>query len=222
VLESEFTALRLIQYNIESKINFPINYCSFIYKYRYQNRAARVRHAREICNSYEEITETGLIRNLVIKSTPEKVKQITEKLLQNELGKSLWSVNYHKDTLVFHSRLWDLVAEENLPVEVSYYSTGLCPAISYRYPFKEIKIDRGKNIFIEKGLTYTIFLENELMRKVFERFFIQSLNLGLSKEKLKDEVLEIGIDKTDKDDYINLFTNVFDFELLDYGLYPYY
>ena len=222
VLESELTALRLIQYNIESKINFPINYCSFIYKYRYQNRAARIRHAREVCNPHEEITETGLIRNLVIRANPEKVAQIIEKLLQHDLDESLWSLNYHKDTLTFHSRLWDIVAKENLPIGVNYYSTGLRPAISYRYPFKEIKLNGGKKIYIEKGLAHKVFLENELMRKVFERFFIQSLNLGLSKEKLKDEVLEIGIDKTDKDDYINLFTNVFDFELLDYGLYPYY
>ncbi|MFO7844171.1 MAG: radical SAM protein [Bacteroidales bacterium] len=222
VLDSEFTALHLIQYNIENEINFPINYCSFIYKYRYQNRAARVRHAREICNPFEEITKTGLIRTLIVKDTPERINHIVDKIKHQYKDTHLWNVNYHKDTLTFHSRLWDLMAKENLSIEVNYYSTGLRPAISYRYPFKEIKLNGGKKIYIEKGLTHKVFLENELMRKLFERFFIQSLNSGLSKEKLKGEMLEMGIDKSDEDDYINLFTNVFDFELLDYGLYPYY
>ncbi|HKL08420.1 MAG TPA: radical SAM protein [Bacteroidales bacterium] len=222
VLESELTALRLIQYNIESKINFPINYCSFIYKYRYQNRAARIRHAREISNACDEITKTGLIRTLNVKDTPERINHLVDIIKRQHKDPNLWSVNYHKDTLTFHSCLWDLVTKENLTIEINYYSTGLCPSISYHYPFKEIKLNGRKKIYIEKGLTHKVFLENDLKQKVFERFFIQSLNCGLSKEKLIGEMLEMGIDKTDKDDYINLFTNVFDFELLDYGLYPYY
>jgi len=222
VLESELTALRLIKYNIEHKINFPINYCSFIYKNRFQNRAARVRHAREICKTYEEITETGLIRNLVIKNSPDKVQQIMEKFHMNDVNESLWNINYHKDTLVFHSRLWNFVVQEKVPIEVNYYSSALRPAISYRYPFKEIKLTKEKNIYIEKGLTYKIFLENDLQQKFFERFFTKASNSDLSKEKLKVEMQRMEMDKSIEEDYIKLFTNVFDYERLDYGLYPYY
>ncbi len=222
VLESELTALRLIQYNIGNKIDFPINYCSFIYKYRYQNRAARVRHAREICNSFEEITETGLIRNLVIKDSPERIQYILEKVKQEYQDQSLWNLNYHKDTLIFHSSLWKLIAEENINIEVNYYSTALRQAISYRYPFKEIKLNGTKKIYIEKGLTYQLLLDNELKQKVFEWFFIHHTHSELSKEKLKKGIQKMISDVIIQPELNLLFNLVFDYERLDYGLYPYY
>ncbi|MFP4023230.1 MAG: radical SAM protein [Thiohalospira sp.] len=222
VLESELTALRLIKYNIENKIDFPINYCSFIYKYRYQNRAARVRHAREICSSYEEITETGLIRNLVIKDSPERIQYILDKVKQKSRNKSLWNINYHKDTLIFHSNLWKEIAEENINIEVRYYSTALRPAISYSYPFKEIKLNGTKKIYIEKGLTYQFLFNNELKQKVYQRLFIHHGNSVLSKEKLKTGIQEMISDVIIQQELNLLFNLVFDYERLDYGLYPYY
>ncbi|MEE4196749.1 MAG: radical SAM protein [Bacteroidales bacterium] len=224
VLESELTALRLIQYNSQQKINFPINYCSFIYKYRYQNRAARIRYAREICNSWEEITQTGLIRSLVIKESPEKIQGIVEHLKQKKVDEKLWQTNYHNDMLIFHCSLWDLVIKEKETVEVNYYSTALRQAISYRFPFKEIKLNTNKKIFIEKGLTHQQLLDDPVKQEIFKHLFLQSFSGGLSKEKLQAEILQWKIEKdvSGQKELIQLFTGIFDYELLDDGLYPYY
>jgi uncharacterized protein len=41
VLESELTALALIRQASSQRLTLPINYCSFVYKHRYQRTAAR-------------------------------------------------------------------------------------------------------------------------------------------------------------------------------------
>lgn len=222
VLESELTALRLIKYNIDNKINLPINYCSFIYKYRFQNRAARIRHAKEICNAYEEITSTGLIRNLVIKDTPDKINHIIKIFERNLVDMSLWSINYHKDTIIFHSSLWPIIKKDNFNVEVNYYSTAIRPSISYRYLFKEIKLDSGKKIFIEKGLTHKILLDHNVKKKIFYQLFIDSEKTKLRKPDLKSKIKEINSGSISSNDLILLFSEVFNYEFLDYGLYPYF
>ncbi|MFO7827150.1 MAG: radical SAM protein [Bacteroidales bacterium] len=222
VLESELTALRLIKYNIDNKINLPINYCSFIYKYRFQNRAARIRHAKEICNAYEEITITGLIRNLMVKDSPDKINHIIKIFERNHVDMNLWSINYHKDTLIFHSNLWSIINEANFDVVVNYFSTAIRPSISYRYLFKEIKLDSGKNFFIEKGLTHRILLDDHVKKEIFYQLFIDSGKTELRKTNLESHIKEINTESLISNDLILLFNEVFDYELLDYGLYPYY
>ena len=67
ILESELTALSLINYAVENNISLPINYCSFVYKNRFQRAAARRRSASIIRKPYEDITEAGYIRQICLK-----------------------------------------------------------------------------------------------------------------------------------------------------------
>lgn len=64
LLESELCALRMVRFGLEQGIPLPVNYCSFIYKRRFQLAASRRRAALSICNSGETVTEPGFLRTL--------------------------------------------------------------------------------------------------------------------------------------------------------------
>ena len=64
LLDSELCALRMVRFGLEQGIPLPVNYCSFIYKRRFQLAASRRRAALSICNSGETVTEPGFLRTL--------------------------------------------------------------------------------------------------------------------------------------------------------------
>ena len=64
VLESELCALRMVRFGLEHGIPLPVNYCSFPYKWRFQQAAARRRAALAVCASGEVVTEPGYLRTL--------------------------------------------------------------------------------------------------------------------------------------------------------------
>jgi pyruvate formate-lyase activating enzyme-like uncharacterized protein len=64
VLESELCALRSVRFALEQGIPLPVNYCSFLYKRRFQHAAARRRAALTICVSGEMVTEPGYLRTI--------------------------------------------------------------------------------------------------------------------------------------------------------------
>lgn len=64
LLESELCALRLVRFGLEQGIPLPVNYCSFPYKSRFQQAAARHRAALAVRASGEEVTEAGYLRSL--------------------------------------------------------------------------------------------------------------------------------------------------------------
>lgn len=64
VLESELCALDLVAYGARSKLPLAINYCSFVYKYRFQAAASRKRFGAWAIEVDEELTENGHIRTI--------------------------------------------------------------------------------------------------------------------------------------------------------------
>ncbi|MGD0585521.1 MAG: radical SAM protein [Oryzomonas sp.] len=64
LLESELCALRMVRFGLEHGIPLPVNYCSFPYKWRFQQAAARRRAALAVCASGEVVTEPGYLRTL--------------------------------------------------------------------------------------------------------------------------------------------------------------
>ena len=79
VLESELSALRMVRFGLEQGIRLPVNYCSFIYKRRFQHAAARRRAALTIRVSGEVVTEPGYLRTL----TETGVRYCEASILQN-------------------------------------------------------------------------------------------------------------------------------------------
>jgi uncharacterized protein len=62
ILESELTALKLLRYAMAEDINLGVNYCSLIYRHRFQARSSRARWAPLMAKPFEEVTKAGLIR----------------------------------------------------------------------------------------------------------------------------------------------------------------
>jgi pyruvate formate-lyase activating enzyme-like uncharacterized protein len=71
VLESELAALGLIEYALDAGIELPINYCSSVYKNRFQRAAARRRSAAAVKRGNEEVTRAGFIR--AMRDRPEQM-----------------------------------------------------------------------------------------------------------------------------------------------------
>ena len=71
VLESELCALGLVGHAAERKLDLAVNYCSFVYKHRFQAAASRKRFGALLLENGELLTENGYIR------TPATVSSAT-------------------------------------------------------------------------------------------------------------------------------------------------
>ncbi len=155
VLDSELTALRIMHYNLTQGIDLSINYCSFPYKNRYQQTAARRRAAACIRNPWEDLTETGLIRSLGIEGHPEDVKGLAEMLPRCELGNESWCVKGAGDRLYFHPDIWhsDIrpsFEERRYSLVVRYEDAALRQGVSYRNSFQKVILNENRTLYAER------------------------------------------------------------------------
>ncbi|MCK9274931.1 MAG: 4Fe-4S cluster-binding domain-containing protein [Syntrophales bacterium] len=150
VLESELTALQVMHHIFEKKIDLPVNYCSFIYKNMYQKAAARRRGAEMIKKPYEDLTRTGLIRNISVRGETEKLAACVRVLDTLPSKKDLWAFGASRDRLYIHSSLMEHMDCAELSLLVRYDVTAIKQAISYRYVFKEVELNKRKRIYIER------------------------------------------------------------------------
>ncbi len=150
VLESEQTALTLIQYALEESIQLPINYCAFTFRHQFQGMGARKRSAKEIKAGYEDITPTGHIRHLKIVGPANRIVGICQRLSSSRVENSRYLVSGKKDSLSFSARLWPLIDFSGVRLNVGYRLATLRPAVSYHHPFKKMVMNSGKTLIVEK------------------------------------------------------------------------
>lgn len=150
VLESELTALKLIRFAVENEIPLPINYCSFVYKNRFQKAASRKRCGQLIRKAYEDVTENGYVRSLYAKGPPNVIGSLAEGMKQHGCPPDAWFMTKEKDRLFFSAGLWPYVSRTTCGLFVSYYNSRLTGSISYANPFKEIVLNRKRSIYIER------------------------------------------------------------------------
>lgn len=150
VLQSEQAALQLLRYSFEKDIHLPINYCSFVYKNRFQRSAARRRTAVFIKKDYEEITENGYIRYLCLSGDTEALIRQVSVFAEDGVKEGLWFLNNAKDRLYFSPDLWNNVDFGNCALKLGYYEPKILPSISYRNIFLEIPLNKNRKVAIEK------------------------------------------------------------------------
>jgi pyruvate formate-lyase activating enzyme-like uncharacterized protein len=75
ILESELTALKLLRYALAEDINLGVNYCSLIYRHRFQTRSSRARWAPLMTKPFEEVTKAGMIRIIRMDGQPDTMAQ---------------------------------------------------------------------------------------------------------------------------------------------------
>ncbi len=150
VLESELTALALLQTACEQQLPLPVNYCSFAYKRRYQQAATRRRNAQDIIKGWESVTENGFIRSLSVTAASGHLGTMASILERHDPLKQRWCINRDRTCLQFHESLWSCIDLKAAHVRVTYSEAVLTPHISYRCAFKEIRLASGNTIYIEK------------------------------------------------------------------------
>jgi pyruvate formate-lyase activating enzyme-like uncharacterized protein len=150
VLESELAALALMQHVVDQGIDLPVHYCAFVFQHRFQRAAVRCKSARLMVKPFESITKNGYIRSLCLVGDPERLARQAEQLTERGVDRQLWMIGSRNDRLYFHLDLWQRMVETGLKIAVAYSEALLCPHISYRRTFKEIRVNADKKIFIEK------------------------------------------------------------------------
>lgn len=158
VLESELTALELLKYAQDEQLALPINYCSFVYKNRYQKVAARARGAADMAKGHEQVTAAGYLRSCSIKAEPQLLQPVIASL--TAVDPALWSRTPSGDQVYFATSLWPQISVCNneIAVQLDYTETRVGTALSYRHPFREIKMPGGGKIAIERaqGRSFTL------------------------------------------------------------------
>jgi pyruvate formate-lyase activating enzyme-like uncharacterized protein len=150
VLETELTALELIQYTLEQDIPLHLNYCSFTFRHQFQKAGARQRNAQIVKKTWEDITPTGYIRTLSLEGEPDKINQIHKRFRAAGEILTAWQISTKGDSLSFPARLWPLVDFTRVRLKITYSSTVLRTAASLRYPFTHIRLNDDKKVVIER------------------------------------------------------------------------
>lgn len=206
VLETEITALTLIKYALDNQIPLPINYCSFTYRDQFQKAAARNRNAVFMKESYEEITDTGYIRNMQLSGNPEKLKQIAERLMAETAEGGSWAMSPDKSSITLVSGLLQMDNLADMSLKITYSATALRSTASLRYPGKTIRLNPDKNVVIEKDNRHPgIYLKADQIR-IFCREYLESAPRKKENFSALPEVLKHQFD---------------DFECFTHGLSPY-
>ena len=152
VLESELTALKIINFIFQQGLTLAVNYCSFHYKNHYQQVAFRKKAATVVVSGQEEINQNGFIRMLSLKGISISLDALRAQLLELSAEGKDWS--FEKDQKqIFLKR--DLLLKIQLgeePVFVDYKA----PMI-YEYPSGseqgiDIAVSEAKHIFAVKEI----------------------------------------------------------------------
>ena len=150
ILESELAVLDLFKTAVDQGWTLPINYCSFTYKHQFQRAAARKRSALVIAKPYEALTESGFIRTIVLMGAPARLELMAREFSRQEGTRELFQLSGNKSQMFIHETLWPNIDFSGLEVGISYSEAVLSPALSYRHAFKEIRLDGGMKLFVEK------------------------------------------------------------------------
>ena len=150
VLESELSALKLLVHARTHTIGLPINYCSFAYKNRYQGTAVRRRHALHLVKGHESVTESGYIRTLALWGDPEPIEAQAQRFAAMAEASGKWSLSGNGERLYFHPELIARLDPAAGNLKMGYAQAVLQSHISYRHPFREIRINPRIKLFFER------------------------------------------------------------------------
>jgi pyruvate formate-lyase activating enzyme-like uncharacterized protein len=186
VLESELAALEVLQHSLDHNLSLPVNSCSFVFKNRYQGRAARLRNGRFMVKPHESLTENGYIRSLTLLGEPTTVAQQIEQFQSQEINGELWRKGNSPTKLLIHPQLRPLVDWSAFRLLVGYARCRQLPTVSYSNPFVTIEVSPTKSVIIERARAAADFELGETAR---ERFINLFLNGSSSLQANADDAL---------------------------------
>ncbi len=172
VLESELTALELLQYSHDQRLGLPVNYCSFVYKNRYQAQASRRRNAVFVGKTFETITAAGYLRTLTLLGSVADIGCLIEAFRSAGLSGELWQLSNSKERLNVHPCLWPLIDFSTFSLQVGYSASRQMSSVSYRNPFVAVKIGSSKQVIVERARVGRDYLLTGDELTEFTRYFM--------------------------------------------------
>jgi pyruvate formate-lyase activating enzyme-like uncharacterized protein len=153
--ESEIAALKVLKNLRAVSADLPVNYCSYVYKNRFQKSGLRHKLAPQTLLEWEDITENGYIRNLSIdlKKYPKAHVELEQAFPAGEKG-----IQLDNESGRFRFKLEHLSRiPASLPVELGYRDVRISEMPGEIPDFEEVKLQETRKIFIE-----TAFVINDM------------------------------------------------------------
>lgn len=148
VLESELTALKIINFVFQQGLKLAVNYCSFHYKNHYQKVAFRKKTAVFVSNGQEEINPNGFIRILSLQGISMPLEALKKQLIRLSPEGSGWQTSQNKEQIVLTINLLLQIELGEEPVFVEYKAS-----MVYEKPLgegAEITLSESKHLFAVK------------------------------------------------------------------------
>jgi pyruvate formate-lyase activating enzyme-like uncharacterized protein len=150
VLESELTALELLRFSLDHRLDLGVNYCSFVYKNRFQGAAGRRRAGAQIVKKYEDITAAGYLRSLSLNGPGADVQRQIERLQRLDPTGQHWLLAPNGTELHLAAALWSGQNDSGLEMKLHYAEARILPAVSYRNAFIEIPLNPKRKVAVER------------------------------------------------------------------------
>ncbi len=150
VLESELTALEVLRHSLDTDCGLPVNYCSFVFKNRYQGRAARLRNGGFMVKPFEELTANGYIRTLTLIGEEAVIDRQVQRFKDAAADPGRWQRGSIRGALQIHPQLIPLVDRGAFRLRIDYAGCRQLPSISYKNPFVTLQLTANKSIVVER------------------------------------------------------------------------
>ena len=150
VLESELTALELLRSSLDQQLALGVNYCSFVYKNRFQRAASRRRAGAQITKNHEELTAAGYLRSLSLSGSQQDIQRQVERLRPLDPGGRQWLLSQGGKELHLAAALWSGQDDSGLELRLRYAEARILPAVSYRNAFIEVPLNSQRKVAVER------------------------------------------------------------------------
>lgn len=150
VLESELTALELLRCSLDQQLALGVNYCSFVYKNRFQGAAGRRRAGAQIAKNHEEVTVAGYLRSLSLRGSNADVQRQVERLQRLDPTARQWLLSQGGKELHLAAALWSGQHDSGLELRLRYAEARILPAVNYRNAFIEVPLNSQRKVTVER------------------------------------------------------------------------
>lgn len=148
VLESELTALKIINFVFQHGLKLAVNYCSFHYKSHYQKVAFRNKTAPFVFNGQEEINQNGFIRMLRLQGISMPLEALGKQLIRLSPEGNGWQISQDQEQIFLTKSLLLQIQLGEEPVFVDYKAPIICERTLSKET--EFTVSESKHIFVVK------------------------------------------------------------------------
>jgi hypothetical protein len=108
-------------FTLESQLDLPVNYCSLVYRTRYDELAHRRRAATLANRGHDSLAESGYVRRLAVEGPAERIRRIDAALQADGRSPTLWRVGNGGSSLLFHPSLLASPELQREMIDLRYY-----------------------------------------------------------------------------------------------------